>query len=216
LTQKIDFDYKKETKMRRWLCHDKLSVRFATLFGLSLALFFLLWAFSYAFLPEGIMRGRSGAALLAGDTSAGSFLGEFLRIFAINLIVGAGLVVLANRVLLVNGYPLGYLPVLIQAGMYAIILGTNSFSIPLPARMGPSLTVFKRSGLYEIAAYALLATATSRIATSKARNLFTRRSEPVEPKPNFWRETNLSGVVISLLILAAANAWEAYMIVNLP
>ncbi len=41
--------------------------------------------------------------------------------------------------------------------MYAITLGTNSFSIPMEAPMAPSLNVFYRSGLYEMMAGVLIA-----------------------------------------------------------
>ncbi len=145
--------------MKRVLCHERLYVRFLALFGLGVILFTLTWTLSYLFLPEGVLRGRTGSAMLAGDDAAGSFIAEWLRIVALNLAAGS-LIVVANRIYRFKGFPLGYLIPLAWLTIYAICLGTNSFSIPLPERMAPSLAVLGRTGLYEIAAFTLVAAAT--------------------------------------------------------
>lgn len=201
--------------MKKLLLHDKLIVRFVSLFGLGLVLFFLVWTLSYIALPEGFLRGRLAAGALAGEAAAASFLIEFLRIFALNVTIAAVFVFLANRILQVNDYPLGYLPPLIYFVFYAVLLGTNSFAIPLAEPLAPSLQVLGRSGLYELAAYILVATSSYNIATAKARRFFPPDSEPVAPKPSLWRNTNWIGIGLAVLVLGASNAWEAYQIMQL-
>jgi hypothetical protein len=80
--------------MNRFLCHERLLVRFISLVGICTVLFLIAWTFSYSFLPEGVMRGRTGS-VIAGDEGAASFHLEFLRIAAFNL-VAMGLIVAAN------------------------------------------------------------------------------------------------------------------------
>lgn len=200
--------------VKKLLCHEAWYVRFLALLGLSMVLFVLVWTVAYYLLPEGMLRGRSGAAVLAGEEAAGSFALEFLRIFAINLLP-MGLVIYANYLLLIDGYPLGYLPPLIWSLMYAVTLGTNSFSIPLPEPMAPSLAVFGRSGPYEMAAYILMATATYGVSTHRFKRLIPPDSEPIQPKPKFAEQVNWLGFALAVALLIAANAYEAYMIMSL-
>lgn len=200
--------------MKGLLCHEAWYVRFLALLGLSMALFVLVWTVAYYLLPEGVLRGRSGAAALAGEEAAASFILEFLRIVAINLLP-MGIVIYANRLLRVGGYPLGYLPPLIWALNYAVTLGTNSFSIPLPEPMAPSLAVLGRAGPYEITAYVLVATATYGISVNRFKRLIPPDSEPIQPKPKFTEQVNWFGFALAVAILIAANAYEAYMIVSL-
>lgn len=201
--------------MKSLLLHEKLIVRSLSLFGLGLVLLILIWTLSYAVLPTGILRGRLASGALAGEAAAASFLIEFLRIFALNFAIAVVFVFLPNRVLQVNDYPLGYLPPLIYFIFYAILLGTNSFAIPLAEPMPPSLRVLGRSGLYELAAYILVATSSYNIAAAKAKRFFPPDSEPVAPKPSLWRNTNWIGISLAVLVLGASNAWEAYQIMQL-
>ena len=201
--------------MKDLLVHKKITVRFLALFGLGTILFTLIWALSYFFLPEGILRGRTGSAYLAGETAASSFLVEWLRIVAINLVAGT-LIVLANRIYRYRGLPLGYIIPLAWLTLYAICLGTNSFSIPLPERLPPSIAVFGRSGLYEMAAFMLVAVATYSINLFEVTRFITPTSNPVTPTPilSLTHEQWL-GIGLGIAILLAANAREAYMIFNL-
>ena len=201
--------------MKRLLCHERLYVRFLALFGLGAVLFTLAWTLSYLFLPEGVLRGRTGGAVLAGDEAAGSFLAEWLRIVAVNL-VGGSLIVLANRIYRYKGFPLGYIIPLAMLTMYAICLGTNSFSIPLPERMAPSLAVFGRTGLYEMAAYALVAVATYSINLYEVTRFVPPTYGPVTPKPKFSLTIEQwVGLGLGIAVLLAANACEACTIVSL-
>lgn len=200
--------------VKRLLCHETWYVRSLSLAGLTIALFVLTWTLSYYLLPEGILRGRSGAAVLAGEEAAASFALEFLRIVAINLAM-MGVVIFANRLLRVHGYPLGYLLPSIWSMSYAATLGTNSFSIPLPEPMAPSFQVLGRSGPYEIAAYVLAATATYGVSANRFRRLVPPDSEPIEPTPEFAKNVDWVGLGLGVALLIAANAYEAYMIVSL-
>jgi len=201
--------------MKQLLCHERLYVRFLALFGLGAVLFTLTWTLSYFFLPEGVLRGRTGSAILAGDEAADSFIAEWLRIVALNLI-GVSLVVVANRIYRYKGFPLGYLIPPAMLAMYATCLGTNSFSIPLPERMAPSLAIFGRSGLYEMAALTLVAVSTHSINLYKVTRFIPPTYEPIIPKPKFSLTIEQwVGLGLAIAVLLAANAREAYMIVTL-
>jgi len=201
--------------MKRLLCHERLYVRFLALFGLGVVLFTLAWTLSYYFLPEGVLRGRTGSAMLAGDEAAGSFLAEWLRIVALNLAAGS-LIVVANRIYRYKGFPLGYLIPLVWLTLYAICLGTNSFSIPLPERMAPSLAVFGRSGLYELAALTLVAVATYSINLYEVTRFIPPTYEPITPTPKLALTVEQwVGLALAIAVLLTANAREAYMIVTL-
>lgn len=200
--------------MSRLLQHDSLWIRFFTLLGLGTVIFLALWGFSYYLLPEGILRGRTAAAVLAGEEAAGSFTVEFLRIAFLNMFMLV-VVVAANRIIVVYGFPLGYLPPILLSILYAITLGTNSFSIPLPHAMAPTFGVLFRSGPYEIAAYMLIATATYKLPTNIFKRLIPPDSKPIEPPPRFSENVNWTGVALAMLLLIGANLWEAYQIVSL-
>jgi hypothetical protein len=64
--------------MKHLLLHRTLYIRFLSLYTLAVALFLVAWALSYFLLPEGVLRGRTGAQLLAGSEAADSFLAEWL------------------------------------------------------------------------------------------------------------------------------------------
>ncbi len=201
--------------MKRLLCNKRLYIRFLSLFGLGVMLFTLTWTLSYFFLPEGVLRGRTGSAILAGEEAAGSFLSEWLRIVALNLMAGS-LIVLSNRIYRFRGYPLGYIIPLAWLTVYAVCLGTNSFSIPLPERMAPSLAVFGRTGLYEMAAFTLVAVATCSINLYKVTRFIPPTYEPVTPKPKFSLTLEQwVGLGLAIAVLLAANAREAHMIMTL-
>lgn len=197
-----------------WLCRrDRLVIRFWALYGVGLLLFFVAWTVSYYVLPEGVLRGRTVAAVLAGQDAADTFFLEFVRIAGLNLLIATVCVLVPNRLVSVGRLPLGYLPPLLWAVMYGVVIGTNSFTISGLERLAPSLAVFGRSGLYEIAAYCLLAASTHDIALSRSPHVFSMRSEPIVPRPSLRDGVHLPGVITALLLLLAACAWEAYRIV---
>jgi len=200
--------------MKRYLCHEKNLVRFIALLALSAVLFLIFWTASYSWLPEGIFRGKTGSAIVGAD-AADTFLSEFLRIAAYNLIMGIGLIIAANWILKVDCFPLGYLIPLYYVILYALFLGTNSFSIPLAGKMAPSLAVFGRSGVYEITAFLLMASSTYQISAYRIVQAFPPQSESISPAPVFWKAVDWAGFVIAAAALLSANAWEAYRIVTM-
>jgi len=201
--------------MKSFLIHERLYVRFLSLFGIGVAVFMLAWTLSYFILPEGILRGRTGSALLAGEFAASSFIAEWLRIIFVNLMAGS-LILLANRIFRYRGIPLGYIIPLTWFALYAVCLGTNSFSIPLQERMAPSLAVFGRTGPYELAAFTLVAAATYSINLYEVARFIPPSSEPVMPKPAlFLSYEQWFGIGLGIALLLAANAREAYLILAL-
>ncbi len=122
---------------------------------------------------------------------------------------------LANRIFRFRGYPLGYIIPLAWLTAYAVCLGTNSFSIPLPERMAPSLAVLGRTGLYEMAAFTLVAVATYSINLYKVTRLIPPTYEPVTPAPKLSLTLEQwVGSSLAIAVLLAANAREAHMIVT--
>jgi hypothetical protein len=200
--------------MAKYLCNEKFWIRFLSYFGVSTLIFLIVWTASYFFLPEGIIRGKS-ATVIVGDEAARSFFKEFLRIAAYNLFISMMLIFAANWIFKVGCYPLGYLLPIYFVILYAIVLGTNSFAILLPERMAPSLAVFRRSGIYEIIAFILMATATYGISSYRVLSFIPPKSEEIKPKPKFSQDINWVGFIAAILLLLAANAWEAYQIVYL-
>ena len=201
--------------MRHLLLHRRVHVRFLSLYALGAALFLGAWVVSYLVLPDGVLRGRTGAQLLAGSEPAGTFLAQWVRIAAINLTVGA-LFVVAPNLLRSHGYPLGYATPLAWAVLYAIYLGTNSFTFPLPeGRMPPSLAVLGRSGPYEIGVYMLASVATYSLPRFELKGrLFRERIEPIPPSDRSpLSKEQWAGIAVAAIILLAANAWEAHRIV---
>ncbi|MDF1520505.1 MAG: hypothetical protein P1P73_08495 [Brevefilum sp.] len=200
--------------MTKYLCHKKLWVRFLSYLGVSTLIFLMIWTPSYFFLPEGIIRGKS-ATVIVGDEAARSFFTEFLRIAAYNLFISMVLIIAANWIFKVGCFPLGYMIPLYFVILYAILLGTNSFAIPLPERMAPSFAVLKRSGIYEMIAFILMAASTHRISSYRVLSFIPPKSEEIIPKPKFSQDIDWVGFITAILLLLAANAWEAYQIVYL-
>lgn len=199
--------------MKRFLCHEKVIIRFISLYLSALVLFYLAWIISYYFLPEFIMKNFFVSAKMAKETISSSFFQELHHIFILN-ILGGIIIIGSNYILRVNDIPMGYPIPILWIIFYAILLGTNSFSFSLEQSMRPSLEVFQRSGLYEIMSYILLAAATYPISVNKTES-FRKRTEAV---PVSQRKLNMNewiAVVISFLILLLANSYEVYMIMNL-
>jgi hypothetical protein len=192
------------------LMHKKLSVRFLTLYLMGLLLFLLSWTFSYYVLPEGVLAGKSAAARLAGD-QADALPVELLKIVGINLFSSL-VVIMANLFIIRDKMPLGYFIPLLWFIHYGALLGTNSFSIPMEQPMAPSFEVLGRSGLYEMAAYTLMAAATSTIARYRLQNLFSR-GEKFEPVQRLSLASKI-GIGAAFILLISANLREAYQIIS--
>ncbi len=58
---------------KRYLMHDRLLIRFGTLLGVVMLIFLGTWTVSYVLLPEGLLRGRTAAQVLAIFGSTGLY-----------------------------------------------------------------------------------------------------------------------------------------------
>jgi hypothetical protein len=203
--------------IKDYLMHQKLTVRFAALWGLVGVGFLMAWTLSYLFLPEGFLRNQTIAQKVMGEGLAGGSVWlEWARIFAYNLGAACMLVILPNFLHTEKGYPLGYSTAGILAISFGVILGTNSFSISAGGKMAPTLAIFGSTGLYEISAYLLAAAATYSIARYQIVGKWPKQTlEPrvIPASPDELRERAL-GLVMAALILLIACGMEAYRIAN--
>ncbi len=198
--------------LRRYLLHEKLFVRFASLWAMVFFTFILTWTLSYFFLPEGVLRGKNLAFVLAGDDLAGGSVWlEGVRIFAINLSVMVLLVIGPNLLRDEKGYPLGYMSATVVSLIYAVVLGTDSFTLSQGGKIAPTWEIFTRSGIYEITAYILAATATYGLSRYQLQGQWPKQTVTALQGGKPSRETAI-GVALAVLILLAANAFEAYRV----
>lgn len=191
-------------------------VRFSALLVVAAAAFVFFWSLAFALLPEGLLRGRTGSAALAGGTqAAGSFTVEWLRLFAVNVGVAGVVVVAPNLLRTRRGTPLGYWSVCTLVTVAAIITGTNSFSIQAGTsdKLVPSLHLFAQPGPYELAAYVLAATATSGIGRWQLTGWWPRSTLSSLPPEPVQRRQLVVGVSIAALTLLTTAASEASRII---
>jgi len=188
-------------------------VRFAGLLAIAALLFVAAWYAGYHLLPEGVLRSKNAAAAAVGGTVAPNVLMEWLPMVLWNVGVGCGLVVLGNIALRINGYPLGYLAPLVNVVIYGLVIGSNSFAIPMAQRLAPSLAVLERAGPYEFAAYLLVAAATASLSRWEIKRFMRTNPERVLPPPRLaltagqWAAV---GLALALILLAAWR--EAVMV----
>jgi hypothetical protein len=196
------------TRLARYLLHDSLLVRFPALLLADAVVLVAAWTLGYLLLPEGLLAGRTGAAVLAGDDLAGgSVVIEAARLLAINLVVVAGAIIAPNLIRQ-GGYPLGYSALAVITAVFGVTIGTNSFAVSLGGKMPPSLEIFAASGLYEIAAYALAAASTASLVRWQIVGSKAERVAPVTDRA-VTRQRNV-GVAVALVILVLACLFEAY------
>ena len=199
----------------KYLFNDSIIVRFISLFVIGAILFTAVWYLSYYFLPEGIMQGKTGSAIIVGSDVAPTMLEEWGTIVMYNL--GAlFLIILVNFIRYLDRFPLGYITPLGLITLYAVFLGTNSFSIPMAEPMAPTLAVLGRGGPYEMTAFILVAVATynqSRIALTKEEIHSLKDIHRISPVPRMSLEQWIGiGLAIALILLAGWR--EAAMIVT--
>lgn len=196
--------------MKRILCHEHVLVRFGGLYLLGFVFFLGTWHLGYHLLPEGALKGSSIAAQAAGEEVSGTLAGELIRILLINVIMGT-MIVSFNLALRINKFPLGYLVPMVWFILYGLILGSNSFSIPMDRRMGPSFNVIQRSGIYEMAAYTLIAVATFNISRFEIKKLFLTNPERTAGPSRFRRQQYVA-LAVGLLVLFLSNVRESLML----
>ena len=193
----------------KFLFNDRIIVRFISFLVIGAILFTAVWYLSYHFLPEGILQGKTGSAIIVGSDVAPTLLEEWGKIVLYNLGVLV-LIVIINLIRYLDRIPLGYITPLGLIALYAIFLGTNSFSIPMAERMAPSLAVLGRGGPYEMMAFILIAVATY----NQSRFALTNNSYRISPVPRMLLEQWIGvGLAIALIILAGWR--EAAMIMAL-
>lgn len=176
--------------------------------------FLIAWVIGYDLMPEGVLRGKFAGAALAGETAADSLIKEFVRIAAINLVMLVPILA-GNWVFLHKEIPLGYVVPVVWAVIYAVVIGTNSTMIAMPERMAPSLQVLRRSGLYEISAYVLVAAASYGVSAYRVIRFYPPESEKIMPAPRWLEAIDWQAMFIAIVLLLAANLWEAYQIISL-
>lgn len=140
----------------RPLADERLAVRFVLLMLLATVLFLASWSVAYAFLPEGFLASGSEVRMLGNEEVAATFWAELRFVVARNLPWVAG-IALIN---LLVGYPFACMVPVTWAVYYGLILGTNSFAVPLAEPLAPSLAVLERAGPYEMTAFLFAAAAT--------------------------------------------------------
>jgi hypothetical protein len=168
--------------------HDRLFVRFIRLFVVGLTLFLATWTIAYAFLPERLLA-RGGSVRMMGNEEAASTVWAEWRFMIIrNLPWVPGIALIS----LLMGYTYALPVPMLWIVLYALILGTNSFSMPLPEPMPPSPAVLQRAGPYEMIAYLFAA------AASYPLSKISLPGREVED------ETTVDGWTVALALLASA------------
>jgi magnesium-transporting ATPase (P-type) len=199
----------------KFLFNDRIIVRFISLFVISAILFTAVWYLSYYFLPEGILQGKTGSAIIVGSEVAPTMLEEWGKIVLFNLAI-LFLIILVNLIRYLDKFPLGYITPLGMIALYAVFLGTNSFSIPMAERMAPTLAVFSRGGPYEMIAFILIAVATynqSRFALTQ--DMHSLKDIPrISPVPRMSLE-QWGGIGLAIALILLAGWREAAMIMAL-
>jgi hypothetical protein len=169
-------------------------VTFAGLLGVAQVLFWTAWWVAYRILPEGALRGRTGAAALPLEHLEP--VPRALAVLAWNALTAGAFVAGAN-LWRVRRLPLGFVPAVTYWILYGLMLGSNSFALPLTERPAPSLAVLLgRSGILELTAYLLVAAATADRARWLQEGWWGGRVRRLEPRP-------LGAVHRGMVLLAA-------------
>lgn len=201
---------------RKWiwmsyLAHSNFIVRFGNLMVVCTLLFLLAWCIGYYLLPQGAFRSGADAHMVRAQLTAPStsVFEEWTKIVRANLLV-AVIILMGSLLVRVNGFSFGYFIVFFNVIGYGLFVGTNSFAIPYPERMAPSLEILSRSGPYEMMALALLAAATYGWPLFQIKRIFLTGPERVETTQRFsWKDA--IGIALGLGLLMAANWIEASM-----
>jgi hypothetical protein len=179
-------------------------------------IFVVVWSLAYLLLPEGLLRGRTASAVLAGEDAAGSPWLEWLRILSINIAVAAGVFVLPNLLRTRRGIALGNVAVLVMVTLAAVVTGTNSFSVQAgtSGSLAPSLEILSHPGPYELVAYLLATASAYGIGRWQLEGRWPRSTTRALPPPPPRHVEMWIGLGAATLILALTAAWEATDIIN--
>ncbi len=202
------------SRFKVMLLAEGFSVRFFSLLAVGFLIFMLAWIVGYTVFPEGALRPGVQVQMARGGLEAVSptLVEEAIKIFRVNL-YPVFIILVGNLLIRINRVPLGYLAALFNLGMYGLLVGTNSFAIPYAERMAPSLAILGRSGPYEMIALLILAASTGRWSLFEIKRLFFTTPERVVPRPRVAL-ADFGGIVLGMVLLAAANGAEAAMILE--
>jgi hypothetical protein len=212
--RQVDSQPEQQTGSTRYLTDQNPIIRFLSLLAAGTLLFLLAWYIGYYLLPEGVFRGGAEAHMARSQlaTRSASVFEEWSRIFMANLIPVL-IILVGSLVIRINGLTFGYLVALFNLAGYGLFIGTNSFAIPYPERMAPSLDIFSRSGPYEMLALVLLATSTYFWPLYEIKHIFRTNPARVSQGRRFsWMDA--VGIGVGIGILMAANWLEAGMIMS--
>lgn len=227
LARNPNVDHKLHTAMRpestkttrphwftKYLFHPNLLIRLISLIVFGAGLLLVTWSIGYYLLPEGIFRGGAETQMVREslNTPSASVLEEWTKLFKANLLP-ALLILVGSLLMRVNRVSLGYLTALFNIAGYGLFIGTNSFAIPMPFRMAPSLAIFERSGPFEMLALIVLAAASFGWSFFEIRHLFHTNPERVIPAPKITT-LEIAAFLLGIGILAAANWREAVMVMR--
>lgn len=198
----------------KYLFHPNFLIRLISLVVFGAGLLLVAWSIGYYLLPQGLFRGGAETQMARESLNvpSASVFEEWTKLFQANLLP-ALLILVGSLLMRINRLPLGYLTVWFNILGYGLFLGTNSFAIPMPVRMAPSLAIFERSGPYEMLALSVLAAASYGWSFFKVERLFRTNPERVIPAPKFTI-VEIAAFLLGLLILAAANWREAEMVMR--
>ena len=166
-----------------------------------LVLCWLAWTFGYYLLPEGALRGAALSAEIPIEAlgvwqRAATILGWNVAVCLI-FIAGANLLWWVSL-------PLGYVPVVYFWVLYGLLLGTNSFGVPMPEQVAPDVATFlQRAGFYEITAYTLVAAATARWARWRQTGWLSGSIKRLAPGRLSTESYVMFAVALSLLVFSA-------------
>lgn len=198
-------------KLGRYLNHDDVFVRAASLWTFCAVIFVSVWVGSYHLLPESLLRGSSLAYFAPVETERVET--TFVRVFAWNLGF-ASFLVLSNTFRSVNT-PMGYLALVVVVVQGALVWGTGSLALAT-GRIEPSFaTVVGRSGVFELSAYVLIVVSTRGV-------MLWHQREPPRLREEFKRVRSVRDWSVSrrelfvllagIVLLAFSNYREASVI----
>jgi hypothetical protein len=196
------------------LLHPNLLIRLAALLVLGSGLLLATWSIGYYLLPEGVFHGGAEAQMARGtlNTPSANGVEEWGKIFRANL-VPVALILIGSLLIRVNGISFGCLVSLVNIIGYGLFMGTNSFAIPMPVRLAPSLEILQRSGPYEMLALVLLAASSYSWSFFEVKQLFRTNPSQVQPRPKIIG-SEVGVFLLGIVILAAANWMEASMVMT--
>lgn len=196
-------------RLKQILQHERLAIRVTGTLTTGYALLYLAWVVGYYLLPDRALHGWLSAGVSMTPTNLPALA---LQILGYNLAL-PGLLLVALSRMRAGGYSLGYNVPFINAVLYGLWLGTNSFAVPMPERMAPTLSLFvQRSGPYEMAALMLMSAALANNAWVAQRTFWSGPMVTIpkgERPPLRWPE--YTTLALAVLFLAVANTVEAWM-----